>query len=959
MADATANTITELPITGTKFTLSSQVSDPHGLTTDSFGNLYVADTGNNRVLVYGPGAALPTVAGFSGLNAPQAVAVDANANLYAADSSHVVELTPAGIQTTVATVSGATGVAVDPAGDVLVTSGTTLTEYPANDAAAVTVSSALVTASALAMDTSGNAYIADSGQSAYVFIQRTAGYYKFTSSPSNTAITLTSEGTSTLATTSYTQSDSTDFSLVPSTTNGCSGGLASGNTCSLTGSFNPTSPGTLTDSVTFSGSSTNASPIKLTLTGTTAAQSTTTVLKLSTATLVYGSVETLTATVSATLSAPTSGTVNFYNSGTTLLGSANVGANGVAVLNLVPSAGAYSVTATFVPTGIGYYGSTTAGASSFAVTQAVLTVTANNASKLYQAANPALTYTITGFVNSDTQSSATTGLPTESTTATTTSSVGSYPITITQGTLAATNYTFSFVNGTLSITGATAQSITFGALPGVTYGISPISLTATASSGLAVSYSVTGPASISGSTLTVTGAGTIAVTASQTGNNTYAAAATVTQSFASAQAALNVAAVSASRVYGTANPTLTYTITGFVNGDSQVTATAGAPAESTTALVTSGVGGYPITVAQGTLSSNNYSLTFTSGTLTVTAAKLTLTANSASRVYGTANPTFSGSISGIVNNDPLVETFATTAITSTSPGTYAIVPGATGTNAGNYSIAASNGVLTITQATPIEVISTSATSGYNGSTNITLTATLSSPTSGAPTGTVAFMAGTTVVGTMTIAGSTAVLTTSALPVGSDSVTAVYSGDSNFFIHHQLAGPDHDCSRLRCHGFCIHSEFSGKLPGGASVLEHHSRRPHGYIDLRLPGSSGATKLRIQSGEPAAQWTDDDPERADVGVQLFGNGQRATFRRGWSSTARAVTLAILPILFIFGRRRRLPSTLLACMILVGLVTLGGCGSSPTALEVSYGTYSFTATVNSGTTVLQTIDMTLTIP
>ena len=279
--------------------------------------------------------------------------------------------------------------------------------------------------------------------------------------------------------------------------------------------------------------------------------------------------------------------------------------------------------------------------------------------------------------------------------------------------------------------------------------------------------------------MTVTGAGTIAVTASQTGNNTYAAAATVTQSFASAQAALNVAAVSASRVYGTANPTLTYTITGFVNGDSQVTATAGAPAESTTALVTSGVGGYPITVAQGTLSSNNYSLTFTSGTLAVTAAKLTLTANSASRVYGTANPTFSGSISGIVNNDPLVETFTTTATTSTSPGTYAIVPGATGTNAGNYSIAASNGVLTITQATPIEVISTSATSGYNGSTNITLTATLSSPTSGAPTGTVAFMAGTTVVGTMTIAGSTAVLTTSALPVGSDSVTAVYSGDSNF------------------------------------------------------------------------------------------------------------------------------------------------------------------------------------
>ena len=69
-------------------------------------------------------------------------------------------------------------------------------------------------------------------------------------------------------------------------------------------------------------------------------------------------------------------------------------------------------------------------------------------------------------------------------------------------------------------TGTTAQTITFGALPGVTDGVAPITLTATASSGLPVSYAVTGPATVSGSTLTVTGAGSVTVTASQAGNST-------------------------------------------------------------------------------------------------------------------------------------------------------------------------------------------------------------------------------------------------------------------------------------------------------------------------------------------------------------------------------------------------------------------------------------------------------
>lgn len=957
VADSAANSITEFPVTGAKFTLSSAVNNPHGIATDNFGNLYVADTGNNRVLILGPGSApnssAAVVAGFTGLSAPQAVAVDANGNLYAADSSHIVELTPSGAQTTVASLAGTTGLAVDAAGDVLATTATMLVEFPAANPAETTLSSSLVSASALALDSSGNAYIADSGQAGYISIQRTAGFYKFTSYPANAAVTLTSEGNVALSATTFSQTDTTDFSLAPSTTNGCSGALASGNVCALTAGFNPTLPGTLTDTVTFSAPTTNASPVTLALTGTTTAQNTTTALKISASSIVYGAVETLTATVSASLSAPSSGSVNFYN-GATLLGSASIASGGVAAFSFVPPAGSYSVTATFVPSGLGFYGSTTASAMPFSVTPALLTVTANNASKLVNAANPTLTYTITGFVNNDTQSTATLGVPAESTTATTSSSVGTYPITITQGTLTAVNYTFSFVNGTLTITGATPQSITFGALPGVTYGAAPITLVASASSGLAVSYSVTGPASINGSVLKITGAGLIAVTATQTGNNTYAAAPPVTQSFTSSPAVLNVAAGNASRTYGSANPTLTYAITGFVNGDSQVTSTTGTPAESTTAGITSSVNTYPITVTQGTLASNNYTFTFTNGTLTVTPATLTLAANSASRVYGTANPTFTGSISGVLNNDPLVETFSTTATAASSPGTYSIVPGVSGTNAGNYTLAATNGVLTITAATPIELLSASPTSGYNGATNITLTATLSSPTTGTPTGTVTFLAGTVTVGSAPVSGGTAVLTTNALPVGSDAVTAVYSGDANF-----NAVTSSPVLLTIAAGFSV-------TPSSTTLSFQSGYQEAQAIFSINPGGRTDTLTFACQGLPSKLNCAFSPTSLSLNgvtavqtVQLLVSNSSATASIAPPPSRWHLALAMLPLVFVLGRRRRLRLLLSACVATIALGALAGCGSSPTALEQSGGTYTFSATVNSGSTTLQTINFTLTIP
>ncbi len=75
------------------------------------------------------------------------------------------------------------------------------------------------------------------------------------------------------------------------------------------------------------------------------------------------------------------------------------------------------------------------------------------------------------------------------------------------------------------LTNRQTQTVTFNALAGVTYGVAPITLTASASSGLAVSFTVvSGPGSISGNVLTVAGAGSIVIQAAQGGNVTWAPA---------------------------------------------------------------------------------------------------------------------------------------------------------------------------------------------------------------------------------------------------------------------------------------------------------------------------------------------------------------------------------------------------------------------------------------------------
>ncbi|HEY5329305.1 MAG TPA: MBG domain-containing protein [Acidobacteriaceae bacterium] len=102
------------------------------------------------------------------------------------------------------------------------------------------------------------------------------------------------------------------------------------------------------------------------------------------------------------------------------------------------------------------------------ITPAVLTVRATSVSYVYGATDSDrcghvqnhLTYAITGFAYGQNQFTDFYGAPSETTTATPTSNVGTYPITITKGTLTlnsqlASDYTVVFVNGTVTVTPAT------------------------------------------------------------------------------------------------------------------------------------------------------------------------------------------------------------------------------------------------------------------------------------------------------------------------------------------------------------------------------------------------------------------------------------------------------------------------------------------------------------------------
>jgi len=153
------------------------------------------------------------------------------------------------------------------------------------------------------------------------------------------------------------------------------------------------------------------------------------------------------------------------------------------------------------------------------ITQRTLTITADNKSKVYGQAVPALTVTYSNFAPGDTPA-VLTSPPALTTTAAPTSPVGTYPITITPGSPAAQNYTFTLVAGTLTVNKA-STGLQITASTTTPAFAQPVTLTAT------VTVQVPGSGTASG-TVTFTEGATVLGTAALSPNGSGGAAAVFT-----------------------------------------------------------------------------------------------------------------------------------------------------------------------------------------------------------------------------------------------------------------------------------------------------------------------------------------------------------------------------------------------------------------------------------------------
>ena len=334
------------------------------------------------------------------------------------------------------------------------------------------------------------------------------------------------------------------------------------------------------------------------------------------------------------------------------------------------------------------------------VTQATLLVSADAKSRSYGSTNPVLSVSYSGFVNGETAASGMlSGSPSLATSATTNSTVGTYVITNSPGTLVSTNYSLTFSNGTLTVTQAplfvTADFFTRS------YGSAIPTFTGTiigATNGDVFTESFSCPAT----TNSPAGTYSITVTVNDPGGRlgNYHLT-TLNGVLLIVPATLVVKPDAAARAYGSTNPVFTSSYSGFVNGQSLASSgITGSPSYTTAAVTNSPVGIYAVTNALGTLAATNYMFTFTNGTLTVTQALMTVTPADVSRAYGKTNPVLTGTISGLVNNDPITASYATTATTNSIVGTYPITATLNdpGSLLANYSVTTNQGTLTVTNA---------------------------------------------------------------------------------------------------------------------------------------------------------------------------------------------------------------------------------------------------------------------
>ena len=531
IADSSNDRVVEVSAGGVQTTVAASGLDgPQGVAVDGAGDVFIAAFNNSDVVEVPAGGGAQITVG-SGWQNPSGIAVDGAGDVFVADSSNnqVVEV-PAGggAQTTVVSgLTGPSGVAVDAKGDLFVAdSGDSLVvEVPAGGGARTQVGSGLGNPQGVAVDGAGNIFIADTSHDRVVELQRSQPpSFSFaatpvgqTSSDSPQSVQIQDVGNQPLTALTPGLVIGANFEQVPGngTPQDCSSSfsLALGQLCNLSISFTPQGAGTLTSTAVFTDNALNGNPASQTinLNGTTTQAS---------QTITFALPNPAQALTSATLAADSSaGLPVTYTSSTPTI--CSVSGDVVRFL----TSGSCTIVAT--QTGNAAYAAAPPVTQSTTVTLASQTITF-----------PALGTQTAGTTATLSASSSSNGTITfGSTTPSVCTVSGSKASFLTGGTCTLTAsvpannvYAAATTSQSFTIIQKT-QTITFSALPGSDLQGTVLTLTATATSGLPVSFTSLTPTicSVSGSTAKLLQAGTCTIQASQSGNTTYAAASSVSE----------------------------------------------------------------------------------------------------------------------------------------------------------------------------------------------------------------------------------------------------------------------------------------------------------------------------------------------------------------------------------------------------------------------------------------------
>lgn len=382
------------------------------------------------------------------------------------------------------------------------------------------------------------------------------------------------------------------------------------------------------------------------------------------------------------------------------------------------------------------------------------------------------------------------------------------------------------------------------------------------------------------------------------------------------------------------------------------------------------VAGSTVLINQGapsTLTPTTTTLTVAPGNAVTQGTTVTLTATVAASSTPAGSVTFMDGTTALGTatlNGSGMATFPTNAL-SVGVHTITAAYGGNATFAGSTSPAVA--VTVNPQALPAttSVLTASPTTITSGA-NVTFTDTVTAG-SGTPTGTVTFMNGTTNLGSATLnASGVASFPTTALPVGSDSVTAVYAGDTNFAG--STSNPVVITVSAVAPSFTIGANpTSATVTAGSSTTTTITVTPAGGFNSQVSFACSSQPVGPSCTFSPATVT---PNGAPATTTLtIGTTQSGALTMPWQPGYRsggAATMAVLAAgaLWLFGRKKA-PWQSMMPLILVLLLIAGvavGCGGSSGGNSGGGGggtskTYTVTVTGTAGSQS-QTATFTLTV-